>query len=257
MTTFELEAVGGPWAKRLARRRAGIERLPWNEPMTGTADDREAARAVWTQSAFSEYASAACFAEIAASLLAAGAPIDLVAAAGDFVVDEILHTELSARVAMTLGGAVPLEVDLQRLVKPPSASDTLLRAAELIVRTSCVGEALTVPVLKASRARASSPLIAAVLARIIRDESHHAQLGMWFLDWAHDRLTDADRAHLGTVAKDAIESFRPLLVSDCKSDAHELGVLDCARFDPVVEDAIERRVKRPLAARGIVVSANT
>jgi len=249
MTIFELEAIGGPWARRLARRRAGFERLPWQEAMTGTSEEREAARAVWTQSAFSEYASAACFAEIAASLLAAQAPIDLVAAAGDFVVDEILHTELSARVAMTLGGAVPLEVDLERLVRPPTASGSLLRAAELIVRTSCVGEALTVPVLKAARAATRSPLIAAVLARIVRDESHHAQLGPWFLDWADERLSDADRAHLGKVASAAIQSFEPLLASECGSSG--LGVLDCAQFDPVVALAIEHRVKRPLAARGI------
>ena len=60
---FELEAVGGPLAKRLARRRAGTESLDWAElakhaTKPGAAD----ARIVWTQSAFSEYASAASFA---------------------------------------------------------------------------------------------------------------------------------------------------------------------------------------------------
>jgi hypothetical protein len=252
---FELEALGGPWGKRLARRRKGFDRLPWSELSVDEPqpDVREAARVVWTQSAFSEYASAACFAEIAASLLAVGAPIDLVAAAGDFVVDEVLHAELSARVAMALGGAVPLEVDLTRLVRPPTGEGSLLRAAELVVRTSCVGEALTVPVLKKARATTRSPLIAAVIARIVADESHHAQLGPWFLDWAGDKLTDADRTHLAKVAGDAIRSFAPLLASQCTTGA-DLGVLDCAAFDPVLADAIERRVKRPLAARGIVVS---
>ncbi|MEZ4299216.1 MAG: hypothetical protein R3B70_29975 [Polyangiaceae bacterium] len=56
-------------------------------------------------------ASAAAFAEIAGCLLAAGAPIDLVAAAGDSVADEILHAELSARMAMAFGGAVAMDVD--------------------------------------------------------------------------------------------------------------------------------------------------
>src|SRR6185295_18656952 len=86
----------------------------------------------WTQSGFREYASAASFAEIASCLLAAGAPIDLTAAAGDFVVDEVTHAELSARVAMPLGGAVPLEVDLTRLVRPPAPAAPLVRAAELL-----------------------------------------------------------------------------------------------------------------------------
>src|SRR5258705_8519976 len=128
---FQLEAIGGPWRRRLVRRRGWIDDLPWTERLPGDAAE---ARVAWTRTAFSEYASAAAFAEIAASLLATGAPIDLVAAAGDFVVDEVIHAELSARVAMSLGGAVALDVDLSRLVRPPSSTAPLMRAAELVVR---------------------------------------------------------------------------------------------------------------------------
>lgn len=251
MTLFELSAVGGPWARRLARRRAGIGALPWAEAGVDAAPGaREAARVVWTQSAFSEIASAAAFAEIASCLLAAGAPIDLVAAAGDFVVDEVIHAELSARVAMAFGGAVALEVDLTRLVRPPVSAAPLLRAAELIVRTSCVGEALTVPVLKGAKATAESPLIRAVIARIVKDESAHAEIGPWFLDWADPLLSGADRAHLGRVAGAAVRAFAPLFRGSCASGP-ALGVLDCATFEPLFAGAVRRRVVRPLAARGI------
>ena len=178
---FELSLIGGPWARRLAPRRAWLDELPWDERLP---DDTGDACAVWTRTAFNEYASAAAFAEVATLLLACGAPIDLVAAAGDFVVDEIVHTEAAARLAAKFGGAVALEVDLGKLVRPPTARDPLLRAAELIVRTSCVGEALTVPVLKVARDVADSPLVTAALAHIVADESAHAQLGGWFLDWA-------------------------------------------------------------------------
>ena len=186
MTCFELAMIGGPWQRRLRRRRGWIDRLPWREALP---DDGEA-RVAWTRTAFSEYASAAAFAEIAAALLAAGAPIDLIAAAGDFVVDEIVHTEVAARLAAALGGAVPLEVDLTRLVRPPTAAaagDPLLAAAELVVRTACVGEALTVPILKLGRRTAGSPLVEAALDAIVADEASHAQLGGWFLDWATPR----------------------------------------------------------------------
>src|SRR5215468_2992608 len=99
---FELAAVGGPWGRRLAPRRAWVDELPWDEALPPDAGE---ARVVWTRTAFSELASAAAFAEIAAALLAAGAPIDLTAAAGDFVVDEMVHAELAARIAAALGGA--------------------------------------------------------------------------------------------------------------------------------------------------------
>jgi hypothetical protein len=252
---FELEAVGGPWMRRLAGRRAIIDELAWDDlAKEASPDVAEQARIVWTQSAFSEYASAAAFAEIASALLAAGAPVDLVAASGDFVAEEMLHAELSARVAAALGGAVALEVDLTKLVRPASRSASpLLRAAELVVRTSCVGEALTVPILKRARVEAGVSLVAVVIARILEDESAHAELGSWFLDWAAPRLTDTDRTELGRIAGAALRSFAPVFGSTCVSDA-KLGVLDCEAFDPTFRAAVTSRVVEPLAARGIAIA---
>ncbi len=250
LVPFELSTIGGPWGRRLAPRRAWIDELPWDEALPSSPE----ARQVWTATAFSEYASAAAFAEIAAAMLATGAPIDLVAAAGDFVVDELVHTELAARVAAALGGAVALEVDLGKLVRPPVAVDPLLAAAELVVRTSCVGEALTVPILKLSRRLAGSRLVDAALAAVVADEASHAQLGWWFLDWADDRLDDDARAHLGRVAGGAVRAFAPLLgAAGCGRSG--LGVLDCAAYDPAFVDAARRSVAAPLAARGIVIPA--
>lgn len=245
---FELSCIGGPWARRLAPRRAWLEELPWDEPLP---DDALGARLVWTRTAFSEYASAAAFAQIAAALAAVAAPLELIAAAGDFVVDEITHTEAAARLAGALGGAVALEVDLGKLVRPPDATDPLLAAAELIVRTSCVGEALTVPILKLSSQLAGSALVAATLARVVRDEAAHGQLGWWFLDWAEPRLDDAARAHLGQVATIALAAFAPLLGGGCHRSG--LGAVACDRYDPALVAAARRNVVAPLAARGIAV----
>jgi hypothetical protein len=247
---FELSAIGGPWGRRLGPRRAWLDGLPWGERLP---DDAEEARLVWTRTAFSEYASAAAFAEIAAALLAAGAPIDLTAAASDFVVDEIVHAEAAARLAAALGGAVALEVDLTRLVRPPAAAAPLLRAAELVVRTSCVGEAMTLPMLKLSRKLAGSALVEGVLRRVIADEAGHAKFGWWFLDWADPGLDDAARAHLGRVAGEALRAFAPVLGGVC--GASGLGAVACAHYDPAFADAARRRVARPLGERGIEVPA--
>jgi len=251
MTVFELEAIGGPWARRGRKRRVGLDDFPWADIPSVSVASRERARVVWTQSAFSEYASAASFARIATALLAAGAPIDLVSAAGEFVADEMLHAELSARVATVFGGPVVLEVDLEKLVRPPTATSPLLAAAELIVRTSCVGEALTVPILKSAKLHADSELVEKVIARIVKDESAHAELGWWFLDWADARLSDADRVHLGGVAEHAIASFAPIFETPCTNEAPVLGALGCDVFDATFADAVERRVRAPLRARGI------
>lgn len=251
MTEFALEAVGGLWSKRLDKRRAGMEDIDWKEiAREATPELVIAARDVWTRSAFSEYASGAAFAEIAAHMLAARAPIDLVAAAGDFVGDEMFHAELASRVAMSLGGAMPLEVNFGKLVRPPEGSGALLRAAELVVRSCCVGESLTVPILKQSRRAAGSRTIEAVISRILRDEAQHAELGWWFLDWAE--LTDADRAHLASVAGATIRSFGALFGRECAAN-EGLGALPCARFDGTFLDAISHDVVEPLATHGIIV----
>lgn len=251
---FTLEAVGGPWARRLAPRRTGWGEYPWHTAREGASPAAlEAGRLVWTRSAFSEVASAASFAAIASALLAASAPLDLVAAAGDFVAEEMLHAELSARVANALGGAVALEMDPTRLVRPPSSDKPLLRAAELVVRTCCVGEALTVSVLKASKKTAPSALVDAVIARILKDESGHAQLGVWFLDWAAEWLEDEELAQLGRCAGGAIRAFAPLFAGACVKDGGKVGVMDCDSFDTAFEQSLDQRVLAPLAERGIVV----
>jgi hypothetical protein len=114
----------------------------------------------------------------------------------------------------------------------------LLRAAELVVRTSCVGEALTIPILKLARSLAGSPLVAAALQQIIEDESSHAQLGWWFLDWAAPRLDDRARQHLGEIAAAAIRSFAPLLGGGCQHSG--LGAVACERYGPAFADAVAR-----------------
>src|SRR5687767_3267655 len=112
--------MGGLWARRLDKRRAGLEEIDWGAIGREASPELAfAAREVWTRSAFSEYASGAAFAQIAAHMLAARAPIDLIAAAGDFVGDEMFHAELASRVTMALGGALPLEVNYEKLVRPP------------------------------------------------------------------------------------------------------------------------------------------
>lgn len=257
MTLFELSEVGGPWGRRLARRRRGFADLPTTEAGRDLDPEQRAqARWVWTQSAVSELASAKAFAEIAAALVAAGAPIDLVAAAGEFVADEVVHAELSGALAMALGGAAPLEVDLERLVRPAAAREPVLRAAELLLRTSCIGEVLTLPLLRVAARESSCPVIREVLAQIARDEGAHAELGWWFLDWADGRLDDAARAHLSEVASFAITSFAPLFGTRCEGGSNA-GVLGCQSFDPTFSRALERQVTRPLAERGIFASTTT
>lgn len=213
MTPFELSWRGGATEARLHRVRPGSEELPWGSIDLADYPDAHGleARRIWSNGVFTEYASAAAFSALTTELLACGAPVDLVAMSADIVVDELFHVELSARLTMELGGAVPLGFDLAAIapVTTPGARP-LLRAAEIAITTSCVSESLSVPAMARSRALADQPLVAGVLARLLADEGPHARLGFWFLDWAAEQLTDAERAQLARIAVDTIEVYAPL-----------------------------------------------
>jgi hypothetical protein len=259
-TNFELSWRGGATASRLHKRRPGGDELPW-----GTLDLRAypdlhgvEARKIWSNGVFTEYASAAAFSAMATSFMRCGAPIDLIAMAADIVVDELFHVELSSRLTMELGGAVPLEFDLDNIapITTPGASP-LMRAAEIAVVTSCVSESLSVPAMARSRALAEEPLVKAVLDRLLVDEGPHARCGFWFLEWAQEDFTDAERAHLARLAEDTIEVYAPLWRDpDCETCPLPAGL---GGHDDegkrALRDAVEKSIARPLARHGIALDA--
>jgi hypothetical protein len=239
----------------MRRRRAGIAELPWSsiDPSRFMAEDVALARAMWTNGIFTEYASATAFSQLATALLECGAPVDLTAACADIVVDEMTHVELVSRVVVELGGAVPYEMDLERITQLPDPGATaLLRAAELAITTSCVGEALSVPALRQSCATSNHPLLHAVLDRLVRDEGPHAQLGMQFLAWSADRLTRGDRARLAQIALDAIAVYAPLWQQPSRGAA-ELGVTEPSAYRALMTAAVREKIDVRLCRHGIVM----
>jgi hypothetical protein len=255
VSIFELEWRGGATAKRLHTRRTGIDDLPWGTLRMTDVDPRYSieARAIWSNGVFTEYASAAAFSALTTALLECGAPVDLVAMCADIVVDEMFHVELSSRLTMELGGALPIEFDLANVAPAPSTQRPLMKAAELAVVTSCVSESLSVPAMARSRVLATEPLCRAVLDRLLVDEGPHARLGFWFLDWAAERLTDAERAELAVTAVTTIEAYASLW-QDAPCDAcpsplglgghDEIGKQD-------LRNAVQQMIARPLARYGI------
>ncbi len=247
---FELGWRGGVTETRLHRRRPGIDALPWStlDLAHHTEPDMLEARRVWSNGVFTEYASAAAFSSLATAMLRCGAPVDLIAMAADVVVDELFHVELSSRLTMELGGAMPIEFDVDDIapVTTPGIRP-LMRAAEIAITTSCVGEALSIPALARSRALATEPLVRAVLDRLLADEGPHAKCGLWFFDWAADQLTDDERAHLARLAEATIETYAPLWQGD-----DVLGLHDAAGAR-AMRDAVDTAIATPLARYGIAI----
>ncbi len=228
----------------------------------------ERARISWTEAAYNEYCTAAAFAQLVSAMLASRAPVDLIAMASDFIADEMLHVELTSRIAMQLGGGAPYDVDFARLAMTPSRADLspLALTSEIVVRLCCVGEAFSVRMLGGSLRSATHPLTRAVLDRIVHDEAPHGQLGWMYLEAVDDDLGDAERARLASVATSALATFAPIyqrLRSKVENgitsegfridDVRALGWMESTEYGALAREAVKANVVRPLARHGIVL----
>lgn len=269
---FELEWFGG-FAERYMRRiRPGIDDFAWGtlRPQDYPPLLVDRARVSWTEAAFNEYCTAAAMAEMVTALLAANAPIDLVCMVSDFITDEMLHVELTSRIAMELGGGAPYQIDFGNLSQPCSPDLTpLQRANEMVVRVCCVGEAFSVPMLGGCRKSATHPLTKAVLDRIVRDEAPHGRFGWLYLDWIGEDLDDAERQRLAAIAQTTLRQFevywkrlRSKVVDGVTtegfllSDVRQLGWMEAQAYAAAAREAVRDNIVAPLAKYGIEIPAD-
>jgi hypothetical protein len=257
---FELDLLGGATERRYRKLRPEVADMPWGTLNLSNANaaDLVVARKAWTGAAYQEYRTAiACTATLRA-MLEAQAPLDLIAVATRFPLDEMVHVELCARMAEECGGGTELRFDPDQVVLDADRSlRPLLRLCELAVRFFCVGEAMSIPLLRATWHHAQHPLPKAVLGRIVKDEAAHGVFGFTVLDWAEDQLTDEDRVHLGQHADIALEFLERQwaeIAERPRSVCHEGDVLGWMQTDAYLKaarTAVEREVVAPLKARRI------
>jgi hypothetical protein len=257
-----LEWYGGLAGARLRARRGDIDELPWGTLETRALDPAlvRAARDSYAEGAWREYRTAVAFGELSRALLLARAPIDLTAMCVDFVVDEMTHVELNARMAMELADGATPTVRGTNLAFATESADPIERAAEIAVRVSCVGETLSAPLLAAAAREATHPLTVAVLHRLAADEAPHAAAGFIVLSWAAPRLDAGARKRLARIAEHEVaalfDDWRGTNVGSCACDEAErdFGVVGFPRrstFLAQARRALRRRVARPLARFGI------
>ena len=268
---FSLEWFGGAAERHFRKLRPGVDELPWGTlPVSDYPPllvDR--ARVAWTEAAYNEYCTAVAFSQLLHALLLAKAPIDLIGMASDFVADEVLHIELTSRVAMELGGGAPYTFSPHLLSQALAEGLTpLQRANDLVVRVCCVGEAFSLPMLAGCMRAAAHPLTRAILERIVVDESPHGRFGWLYLDWADDKLDDGERARLAAVARETLGWFSPFwkklrsTVSDGVTSegfllehVNQLGWMEAGSYVQTARNAVQNEVLAPLAEYGIELEA--
>jgi hypothetical protein len=260
---FELELFGGGTERRYRRMRPEVEAMPWDDFDVSIYDEpvRLAARTAWTRAAFQEHRTAVAILVSLRAMVEARAPLDLIGFATRFPTDELVHVELCARMASMLGGGTEILHRPQELIRDPDPTLTpLMRAADIVVRLYCVGEALSIPLLRGTWHAAKHPLPKAILGTIVRDEAAHGTFGYSFLDWALPQLGPDERAQLGISAERAIAPLRELWrdiarnqASQPDAEAHPLGWMRTDLYLETAHTSMQVNVLEPLRARSIPV----
>ena len=261
---FELELLGGTTEQRYRRMRPEVEAMPWGTlQLSQVSEERRiTARKAWTGSAYQEHRTGAACALTLQALIEARAPLDLIGVASRFPLDEMVHVELCARMAMEFGGGTEIIHDPKAMVVGCDGTlSPLMQAADMVVRFFCVGEAISIPLLRATWHVAKHPLPKAVLGRIVKDEAAHGVFGFTFLDWACERFSNEEKARLGVSADLAIRFLYSQWV-DLHARRHEprleddvLGWMQTDDYLKLAFRSMQTLVIDPLEARGIPIQA--
>ena len=260
---FELELCGGRVEQRYRTMRPEVEAMPWGSFAGASMSEqgRAMAQRAWTSASFQEHRTAVACAATLRALLEARAPIDLIALATRFPLDELTHVEMCARLAMELGGGSEIRYEpLDVVSDAPDDASPLLRASDLVVRFFCVGEALSIPLLRGAQRAARHPLPRAVLARIVKDEAAHGVFGFTFLDWVSDRLGSEERAFLGASADRAIEATKASWIAIAQQPratetSDGIAWMQTEAYLELAYQSMKRYVVDPLRARGLSLSS--
>jgi hypothetical protein len=146
-----------------------------------------------------EHASIASFARVSLSLLAAGAPAELLERAHRAALDEVAHARTMYTMASACRGAAvgPGGLDLTGMAAAPQS---IADIAEEAFVEGCVGEVTAALVLREEAAMALGDAIRTALERMATDEEAHAELAWRTVAWALSVEPEAVRARLERAA---------------------------------------------------------
>ena len=258
---FEVGLFGGAMENQYRKMRPEVMDMPWGtiaaEVHKYPAKVVEKARRIWTMAAFQEYRTGASVTDALQQMIEIRAPIDMLAVATRFPLDEIAHVEMCGRILAEVGGAVRLKHDPKHMTAPKNPDlEPLMQCAETIIRVFGVGEAVSIPILRTSGQKATHPLVAAVLTRIAQDEAMHGQFAWFFLDWCLEAFDADEKQYLANAAREQIDTLLDAWSIFAEPTEEELGEARLGWMDPetyyeIAHKSLDEAVIKPLAKRGL------
>ena len=196
----------GRWVRRVggadttfdaARRRRFVRALEadfdWSKLGARLdATERDRARSLWIARMRDEQRAVVAMSQLVADLARLGAPLDVLGAGAAVIHDETRHVDVCERVARALDPARPF-----RTTPPEMPHHGTLelrhRVVVSVVSLLCVGETLSMSLLRAARDHCDDEVTTDVLEGLLADESIHSRFGWWWLETPQGELRDDER----------------------------------------------------------------
>lgn len=227
----------------------GTQREDWSIQLTVSPEDLPLALRLeiarrWEIIAALEHASIASFARTTLSLLALGAPPDLLIDTQRAAADEVEHARITYSLVGRYGGVSrgpgPLPLPQAQLSLP----STRREAIKAVIAEACVGETLGAAEARSMALNTRDSELALMLEQIAMDEERHAALAWRTLQWLM-----GDDSDLREVARfclqDRIEALMAAPVEGIEIHGH--GLLSAQMTRRVREETL-LRVVRPVVA---------
>lgn len=139
--------------------------------------------AAWARDGQFEHASIASFGRFAMSLMALGAPADLLIEAHQAALDEVSHAQLCFALASAYAGETIGPGEFPFAGRAELVED-LAEFAARTLEEGCIGETLAACVAAEQLAQATDPAVREALEIIVSDEARHAELAFGAVAWA-------------------------------------------------------------------------
>ena len=221
-----------------------------------TAEDRDAAIAMWRVRMVQEHVSARVFAALVPQMMKAGIAAAFQEQVAEMVVQELRHGRLCAGVVVALGGEPVAEMTSLPDVPLHEAAAPLEALLRNVIAISCISETTAVVEFSSERERLAPGPLRDVQQEILADEVGHARFG-WRLLEAHaahlDReLRDRLSTYLVAALRQRIERARPLVAARQPAPAvAALGGIDGAAMHALFLATMAQVVLPGLEACGL------
>lgn len=240
--------VGG-----VARQAAIARRDDWLLAVSPNAQSldhatRSALADYWLQNAQAEHASIASFARFAMTLLAVGAPVDLMVSTHRAIADETNHARTCFGFATAYGGVAFGPGELAMTDAIPESLELATIAASCAAE-GCVAETVSAAIMRDAAEHATDPDVRRQMSRMADEEVAHSILAWSFVRWALAQGDQRVRSSVATVFANAERHVGFGVVTKLRGDAAQMRAHGYAsiRERSAIATEVLRDVVRPAA----------